>query len=68
MPSAERGSDYTQRIIEVITNLALLEDRYAGEVLSDILQQTSSEQPPISRGQDGTSNSVAGGVTENEPA
>ncbi|MCI0455506.1 MAG: hypothetical protein L0Z62_00835 [Gemmataceae bacterium] len=38
VPSAERGSDYTQRVIDLITNLAVIEDRYAVEVLNDILQ------------------------------
>jgi len=46
VPAPERGSDYTQRIVDVITNLALLEDRYAVEILSDILKSGQSEQSP----------------------
>ena len=45
MPSAERGSDYVQRIIELLTDLALLEDRYAGDVLTDILQPATPASP-----------------------
>lgn len=54
VPSAERGSDYPQRVIEVITNLALLEDRYAVEVLNDVLQPS----PPADNGPDGSGKAV----------
>jgi hypothetical protein len=37
VPAAEQGSDYVQRVIEVVTNLAVIEDRYAVEVLNDII-------------------------------
>ena len=43
----DQGAD-VQRMIEVITELALFEGRYAGDVLTDILQQkpdSSSSQP-----------------------
>jgi hypothetical protein len=41
----EQARDYTQRIIELITDLALAEDRYAGDVLSDILRQSPESVP-----------------------
>jgi hypothetical protein len=37
VPLLEQGRDYTQRVIELITDLALAEDRYAVDVLNDIL-------------------------------
>jgi hypothetical protein len=43
----ERGSDYYQRIIELITSLASIEDRYAVDVLNDILRQPADGQPIV---------------------
>ncbi len=37
VPLLERGRDFVQRVIEVVTDLATAEDRYAVEVLDDIL-------------------------------
>jgi hypothetical protein len=39
VPLAEEGRDYPQRVIELITELALAEERYAVEVLNDLLGQ-----------------------------
>jgi hypothetical protein len=46
VPLLEQGRDYTQRVIELITDLALAEDRYAVDVLNDILRQTGAEAVP----------------------
>jgi hypothetical protein len=37
LPSSEQFVDYPQRVLEVITELAEIEDRYAVDVLNDIL-------------------------------
>src|SRR5947209_3614263 len=52
VPVREQARDYPQRIIELITDLALAEGRYAVEVLNDILQQATAEPastngPPV---------------------
>jgi hypothetical protein len=39
VPVQEQGRDYTQRMIELITAVALFENRYAPEVVSDMLGQ-----------------------------
>src|SRR5437879_3477820 len=39
VPLAEEGRDYPQRVIELITELALAEERYAVEVLNHLLAQ-----------------------------
>jgi hypothetical protein len=39
VPELEQARDYPQRVIELITDLALAEDRYAVEVLNDVLRQ-----------------------------
>jgi hypothetical protein len=39
VPLREGARDYAQRVIELITELALAESRYAVEVLDDILRQ-----------------------------
>jgi hypothetical protein len=46
VPLLEQARDYAQRIIELITDLALAEGRYAVEVLNDILQQANAEAVP----------------------
>jgi hypothetical protein len=38
----EEASDFPQRMIELIGDLATIEDRYAGDVLSDILHAKSA--------------------------
>ena len=53
VPASEGGSDYLQCIINLITSLALLEDRYAVEVLNDMLQQNPQESAPAPAGKDG---------------
>lgn len=42
VPSSEEFSDYIQRITEAITSLAGSEQRYAVEVLDDILSQANA--------------------------
>ncbi len=39
VPVLEHARDYPQRVIELITDVALAESRYAVEVLNDILRQ-----------------------------
>jgi len=39
LPSAEHYADYRQRLIELITALAVIEDRSAQAVLDDILRK-----------------------------
>jgi hypothetical protein len=69
VPTFERGSDYLQCIIDLITNLALLEDRPAAEVLNDMLQQAPPSQPPLPSEQDGAHpNTAASGLTKSEAA
>ena len=47
VPASDGGSDYLDAVVRVITNLAALEDRFAGDVLSEILQQSAAEQPAV---------------------
>jgi hypothetical protein len=60
LPTAEQGSDYVQRLIDVITNLAVIEDRYAVEVLNDILVAAGA-------GHDGVGLSAVSGVPGKQP-
>jgi hypothetical protein len=46
VPANEGGSDYIDTVVRVITNLAAVEDRYAVDVLNDILQQPPAENVP----------------------
>ena len=39
LPSEERFADYQQRLVELVTALAVIEDRPAADVLGDILRQ-----------------------------
>jgi hypothetical protein len=39
VPPREQARDYAQRVIELVTDLALAEGRYAVEVLDELLQQ-----------------------------
>jgi hypothetical protein len=45
VPANESGSDYRDGIVRVITNLAALEDRYAVDVLNDILRGQPHAEP-----------------------
>jgi hypothetical protein len=45
LPSSEQFADYPQRILEVVTELAEMEDRYAVDVLDDILKQPGQGEP-----------------------
>jgi hypothetical protein len=40
VPQNEQGRDYQQQIFELIAAIAEIEDRYAGDVLTDILQES----------------------------
>jgi hypothetical protein len=42
VPQLEQATDYAQRTVEFVGDLATIEDRYAGDVLSDILQAKSA--------------------------
>src|SRR5262245_5542214 len=49
LPSSESSLAYRQRLIELITSLAVIEDRLAVQVLNDILQSAvdqSANGPP----------------------
>jgi hypothetical protein len=46
VPLKEQASDYTQRVIELITDLADIEGRYAVDVLNDVLRQAAAEPVP----------------------
>jgi hypothetical protein len=46
VPDTEQRRDYLARIYELLAALAEIEDRYAGEVLSDVLRQPSPESVP----------------------
>jgi hypothetical protein len=54
VPESERGRDYTRRIYELIAAIAEVEDRYAGDVLADILRPsvtpTPTNGPAVSKG------------------
>jgi hypothetical protein len=39
VPLRERARDYSQRVIELVTDLALAEGRYAVEVLNELLEE-----------------------------
>jgi hypothetical protein len=45
LPSSEQYADYPQRILEVVTQLAEVEDRYAVAVLDDILRAREHAEP-----------------------
>jgi hypothetical protein len=45
LPSDEHFVDYHQRLVELITSLAVIENRYAVDVLNDILEQPTDGQP-----------------------
>lgn len=42
LPAEERFADYQQRLLELVTALAVIEDRPAADVLGDILRQGQS--------------------------
>jgi hypothetical protein len=48
VPLLEQARDYPQRMIELVTELALAEGRYAVDVLNDLLQQGAAEAVPAS--------------------
>jgi hypothetical protein len=46
VPDTEQRRDYLTRVYELLAALAEIEDRYAGDILSDILRQSSPESVP----------------------
>jgi len=42
LPSSETYADYNQRLLELVTALAIIEDRHAVDVLNDILGQPAA--------------------------
>lgn len=68
VPSSESGSDFVQRIIDVITNLSVLEDRYAVEILNDMLMPARQVPAPAPVAPQGTNPSTSSNLTENKPA
>ena len=58
IPASEKDRDFVQRIYEVVAAIAEVEDRYAGDILSDILRQ-----PTVS----GTNGVETGMATEHIP-
>src|SRR5262245_41375828 len=51
VPLAETASDYLQCVVDLLTALAAIEDRPAVDVLEEMLQQPSPEQPSLPNGQ-----------------
>lgn len=49
VPALEQGNDYAPCVADLITNLARLEDRYAVEVLNDILREDFNGEPAAHR-------------------
>ncbi|HTU18164.1 MAG TPA: hypothetical protein VMG10_08875 [Gemmataceae bacterium] len=45
VPDTEQRRDYVARIYELLAALGEIEDRYAGDVLTDILHQSSESVP-----------------------
>ncbi len=45
VPAFEQGSDYIDSVVRVITNLAVIEDRHAVDVLNDVLQASEEDAP-----------------------
>src|SRR2546423_1551782 len=45
VPSERKGSDYLECIARLITTLAILEDRLAAEVLTDMLTPANGQPP-----------------------
>ena len=57
VPSSERLRDYRAGVIQLITALSVLEDRYAVEVLNDMLKE-NPPAPPAPVAQEGTNGPV----------
>jgi len=45
VPQREGGRDYPQRVIEMITDVALAEGRFAGDVLNEMIGPVSTAPP-----------------------
>jgi len=50
LPEREGGRDFTQRIIELISDVALAEGRFAGDILNEMIGQTAAALPPTANG------------------
>ena len=50
IPAPEDGPDYVRFVIEVISDMARIEDKYAVEILNDILTPSSTPAPPSCNG------------------
>ena len=50
VPTTENSSDYAQRLIELITSLARIEDRSTSAVLDEMLQQSAIPSLPLPNG------------------
>ena len=50
IPADESDRNYLRLVIEVITDMARVEDKYAVEILNDILSPSSSPSPPSFNG------------------
>lgn len=68
VPATESGSDYVQRIIDVITNLSVLEDRYAVDILNDVLMAARQVPAPAPISPESSSPSAGSNLSENKPA
>jgi hypothetical protein len=53
VPLLERARDYVDCVTDLITALAQVEDRYAVEVLNDILEETAALPTPARTGRNG---------------
>lgn len=63
VPASEKFRGYRDEVVGVITNLAAIEDRYAVDVLNDILHQKTQDHSPIQVGQDGANQATGRGTT-----
>jgi hypothetical protein len=59
LPASEQASDYSQRLLELITALSVIEDRHAVDVLNDILNPARHDQPSSPDGQGRTAETAA---------
>ncbi len=53
VPAKEGGSDYTDSVIRAITNLAAIEDRFAGDVLRDVLEHAAVDHDAMNGAPEG---------------
>jgi hypothetical protein len=58
VPASEDLQDYERGVVDVITNLSVLEDRHPVEVLNDILQYSAAKPSPNPTAGNGTQDGV----------